>query len=105
MHPTVKSARIAGAIYLSLVLTAPFSLIFIPTTLIVRGDATTTASNILAHEMMFRLGMVSDILTATICIFLVLALYRLFKGVDQNLAVMMVILAGRCPPPSTSSMC
>jgi len=97
MHPTVKSARIAGAIYLSLVLTAPFSLIFIPTTLFVHGNATATASNILAHDTMFRLGMVCDILTAIICIFLVLALYRLFKSVDQNLAVMMVILGGPMP--------
>ena len=70
MHPTIKSARIAGAIYLSLALTAHFSLIFIRSTLIVRGDASATASNILAHETMFRLGMVCDIFTATICIFL-----------------------------------
>ena len=55
MHPTDKAARIAGALYLSLAATAPFSLIYVPGKLIVRGDATATASNILAHETLFRL--------------------------------------------------
>ena len=56
MHPLKKAARIAGAIYLSMVFTGPFSLIYVPNKLIVRGDATATASNILAHETMFRLA-------------------------------------------------
>ncbi len=56
MHPLKKAARIAGAIYLSMVFTAPFSLIYVPNKLIVRGDATATADNILAHETMFRLA-------------------------------------------------
>ena len=30
MHPTDKAARIAGAVYLSMAFTAPFSLIYIP---------------------------------------------------------------------------
>src|SRR6266550_976277 len=54
MHPTDKAARVAGAVYLSMVVTAPFSLIYIPSTLIVRGNATATANNILAHETLFR---------------------------------------------------
>jgi Domain of unknown function (DUF4386) len=48
--------------------------------------------------LLFRLGMVSDLFCGTILIFLVLALYRLLKGVDQNLAVLMVILGGLLPP-------
>ena len=39
MHPTKKAARIAGFIYLSMVVTAPFSLIYVPSKLIVRGNA------------------------------------------------------------------
>ncbi len=52
MNPTVKAARIAGAIYLTMVFTAPFSLIYVPSRLIVRGNAAATAANILAHETM-----------------------------------------------------
>jgi Domain of unknown function (DUF4386) len=99
MHPTDKAARVAGAIYLLLVFTAPFRLIYIPSTLFVRGNATATADNIAAHELLFRLGIVSDLLTGTICIFLVLALYRLLKEVDQNHAGLMVILGGLMVAP------
>jgi hypothetical protein len=99
MHPTVKAARVAGAVYLLLGLTAPLRLMYIPSTLFVRGNATATASNIAAHETLFRLGIVGDLLTGTICIFVTLALYRLFKAVDQNLAVLMVILGSLMVAP------
>ncbi len=56
MHPLKKAARIAGAIYLSLVLIAPFAMLYVPGKLIVRGNAAATADNILAHETMFRLS-------------------------------------------------
>ena len=41
-----------------MVVTGPFSLIYVPSKLIVRGDATATANNILAHETMFRLAII-----------------------------------------------
>jgi len=90
-------ARVAGFLYLSLTIAAPFRLIYIPSTLFVRGNATATADNIAAHESLFRLGIVGDLFCGTILIFLLLALYRLFKGVDQNQAVLMVVLGGLMP--------
>jgi hypothetical protein len=92
MHPTDKAARVAGAVYLSMAVTAPFSLIYIPRTLIVRGDAAATANKILASEMLFRLGIVSDLLGSVIFIFLVMALYRLLNGVSKTQASLMVTL-------------
>jgi hypothetical protein len=92
MHPTNKAARIAGAIYLSTAVIAPFSFIYVPHTLIVRGDATTTAGNILAHETLFRLGIVADLISSVIFILLVMALYRLLSGVNKTHASLMVIL-------------
>ena len=56
------------------------------------ADATATANNIAAHETLFRLGILSDLFTGTMAIFLTLALYRLFKAVDQDLARLVVIL-------------
>jgi hypothetical protein len=97
MTLTSKNARIAGFIYLLLVFAAPVRLAYIPSTLIVHGNATATANNIAAHETQFRFGIASDLFCGTILIFLTLALYRLFKGVDQNLAVLMVILGGVLP--------
>jgi len=97
MSSTHNPGRVAGFIYLLLVVLAPFRLIYIPSALYVRGIATSTANNIANHELLFRLGMVSDLLCGTILIFLTLALYRLFKGVNQNLAVLVVILGGLLP--------
>ena len=92
MHPTVKAARIAGVVYLSMVLTAPFTLLYVPGKLIVRGDAATTANNILAHETMFRLAIIGDLFAAVIFICLGIALYRLLTGVNKTWAMMMLAL-------------
>ena len=92
MHPTNKAARVAGIVYLSLVLTAPFSLLYVPAKLIVRGNAAATASNILTHEMLFRLCIVSELLSSVIFICLGLALYRLLSGVNKTWAGAMVAL-------------
>src|SRR5256886_6314171 len=90
MHPTVKAARIAGAIYLSMVFTAPFSLIYVPSKLIVRGNAAATADNILAHETLFRLSIFGDLLGHVIFICLAIALYRLLSYVNRIWALLMV---------------
>jgi len=94
MSSARNPGRVAGFIYLLLSVIAPFRLMYIPNALFGRGNATATANNIVAHETLFRLGIVSDLISGVIVIFLALALYRLFKGVDQNLAVLMVILGG-----------
>jgi hypothetical protein len=90
MHPTDKAARIAGAVYLSLVLTAPFSLLYVPGKLIVTGNATATANNVLAHETLFRLGIVGELFGSVIFILLGLALYRLLNGVNRMWALTML---------------
>lgn len=92
MHPTNKAARIAGATYLSMVLTAPFSLLYVPGKLIVRGNATATAENIVTHEMLFRLGIVTDLFGSVIFICLGIALYRLLHRVNKTWARLMVAL-------------
>src|SRR5215211_8887210 len=63
----------------------------LPSVLIVPGDAATTANNVLASESLFRLGVVSALITQTVQILLVLALYKLLKPVNRNLALLMVI--------------
>ncbi len=93
-----RRARIAGFLYLGL-MTAPLRLLYIPNKLIVSGNASATASNIASHETLFRLGIVSDLFTATMAIFLTLALYRLFEDVDRRLAVLIVILGSLMVTP------
>jgi hypothetical protein len=91
MGSTHNPGRVAGFLYL--LLAAP-SASSTPSKLFVHGNAAATANYIAAHESLFRLGIISDLFVGTIVIFVALALYRLFKGVDQNLAVLMVILGG-----------
>ena len=97
MNAVRNPGRVAGLWYLLLVLGGPLRLIYIPNKLFVHGDAAATAANIAAHPLLFRFGMASDLLGAVVLIFLVLAFYRLFKGVDQQLAVLLVISGGIMP--------
>lgn len=94
-----KNARIAGLLYIVSSLFGIVRLIYIPHTLIVDGDATATASNIASHELLFRFGIVSYLICSALWIFVTLALYRLLKGVDQALAVLMVILGSLVVTP------
>ena len=70
-----------------------FSIMYIPRALIVPSNAAATASKILASEMLFRTGMVSELISAVILIFVVWTLYRLLNQVDKVHASLMVILA------------
>ena len=88
--PLVR-ARVAGFLYLFANLFAPFTLLYLPSRFIVRGDAAATASNIMASESLFRFGIVLNLFTFTGQIFLVLALYQLLKVVNKNMASLMVI--------------
>ena len=90
MHPTKKAAHIAGAVYLALVVVAPFAMIYVPSKLIVCGNAAATADNILAHETMFRLAIFGDLIGHVIFICLGIALYRLLSSVNKIWALLMV---------------
>jgi len=97
MKATRNPGRVAGLWYLALTIFGPLRLIYIPSKLFVSGDAAATAGNIAAHELLFRLGIATDLICAVILIFLVLAFYRLFNGVDQNFVVQVAIFGGVMP--------
>ena len=61
MHPLKKTARLAGFLYLLVVLAGPFLLIYVPNKLFVPDDALATANNILAHDTLFRVHIVLGI--------------------------------------------
>ena len=86
-----NSARSAGWLYLLLVPLGVFGIIYVPETLVVSGDATSTISNIVDNEMLFRLSILSAFLVQLVSIFVVLFLYRLLKPVDQNHALLMAL--------------
>lgn len=92
MNSTKKTARVAGLWYLLLAISGAFGLVYVPSKIIVAGDATATVNNILASEFLFRIGIVSNLICQTSFVFLVLALYRLLKDVDKKYALLMVAL-------------
>ena len=94
-----KNARVAGILYALLSVVGILRLIYIPSRLIVDGKPAATTYNIAAHESLFRFGIVSQLLTGAGWIFVTLALYRLLKGVNQALAVLMVILGSLMVTP------
>jgi hypothetical protein len=92
MNSTKKTARIAGLLYLVNGVTGFFSIIYVPSKLIVSGNAAATANNILASERLFRLGMVSELICAAEFVLLLWVLYRLLGAVNKAHASLMVIL-------------
>jgi Domain of unknown function (DUF4386) len=85
--------RFAGLLYLLLSLPGFFALVYVPSKLIVQGNATATANNIAASETLFRLGILGQLICQTGFIFVALALYDLLKGINRRQAVLYVILA------------
>ncbi len=92
MNSAKKQARIAGLLYLIAGLFAPFGLIYVPGRLIVSGDAAATANHIRSSELLLRLGIGSELLHQVLFVFVVLALYQVFRAVDRKLARLIVIL-------------
>ena len=79
-------ARVAGLLLLFIVVIAPFSQLYVPSTLIVPGDATATADNIEASGWVLRLGIVGDSLVFLIEIVLCVLLYVLLRPVSRTLS-------------------
>ena len=92
MNSPQKTARVAGFLYLIIFCLALFAELFVRQSLIVPGDATTTANNIMASDGLFRIGIVSFLIEQMVFLLLPLVLYKLLKPVNKNIAALMVIL-------------
>jgi Domain of unknown function (DUF4386) len=82
------AAKVAGLLYLIQMATGVFGEVYARGQLIVRGDATKTAENIIAHERLFRLSIAGDLVTYFVVIVLVWALYVLLRPVNKNLVLL-----------------
>jgi hypothetical protein len=94
-QPTIEAspkrqARIAGGFYLINIATGIFAILFVRAAMFVHGDAAATAANILAHQMRFRLGFVSELITCLTNVPLSILFYFLLRVVNQKLALAMV---------------
>lgn len=85
-----KTARLAGILYLIWIITGVFAMFYVPSQINMRGDAVTTAQNVLSNEFLFRTSIINDLVSSTIWVFLVLVLYRMFKQVNERQAKLLV---------------
>lgn len=94
VHASInRTARLAGALYLALMPFGFFGIVYVPSVLMVPGDAAGTARNVMASEWLIRSGTVSLLISQIVFVLLVLALYRLLKPVSKSNAMLMVVLA------------
>lgn len=99
MRSNKRSARIAGLLYLIVVLTGIFSLAYVPSQINGADDAA-TIRNIVAHDSLFRLGIVAGLICYTAFLLLPLALYRLLSPFGKQAATLMVAFAVASVPLS-----
>jgi hypothetical protein len=91
MNSINKTARVAGILYIIIFIAAVFSSMYVPSNLIVPGDAATTANNIMASESLFRLGFVGYLIIFLSEIVLSVLLYVLLKPVSKTLSLVAMV--------------
>lgn len=92
MDLTRSLARRAGLLYVLAGSLAPFSFLYVPSLLMVEGDALATAEHVRASEGLLRAAILGELYNATLLVFAALALHRLFKQVDPWISRLMVAL-------------
>ena len=80
-----------GFLYLMMAPLGIFGIMYVPSSLIVSGDAVATVSNIMANELLFRLSIVSALIVQIVGMLVVLLLYKVLKPVNKTHAVLMVV--------------
>lgn len=89
MPSNKRHARLAGLLYLVVVVTGFFSLAYVPAQTLVSGDAAATLSRITASEFLFRLGIAAGFLCYAAFLLLPFPLYRLLSPVHRGAALLM----------------
>ncbi len=83
-----KAARVAGLAYLLIIVTSILAMMFGPFQLIVQGNNAATFNNIVANELIFRLGTAYDLIMFASVMILAIALFVTLKPVGKNLALL-----------------
>lgn len=84
------TGRLAGLVYLVVVLTGLFSLSYAPSQLIARDDPSTTLENIRRAETLFRFWIAAGLAANVFWLILPVMLYRLFEPHGRIAAILMI---------------
>ncbi|MBG0783505.1 MAG: DUF4386 domain-containing protein [Anaerolineaceae bacterium] len=92
MKSIQRNARLAGVLYLIITIAAIIAHMYVPSTLIVPGDATATVGNISNSEMLFRFGGIgSELIVLLSEVILAVLLYVLLKPVNKTLSLVAAV--------------
>jgi hypothetical protein len=83
-----KAVKVAGIAFLLSLIIPILSSVFVFSKLIVPGNPAVTVGNIMAHELLFRIGIISDLIISMNVLVLSVALYVILKRVNRNLALL-----------------
>ncbi|HET6551928.1 MAG TPA: DUF4386 domain-containing protein [Dyella sp.] len=90
MIPDTRLGRLAGILYLIVVVTGLFSLGYVPSQLSVHNDPLATLDRIAVSDVLFRYGVAAFLVEQVAYLLLALVLFRLLRSVDQSMAAVMV---------------
>ena len=90
--PPMSYPRIAGALYLLIIVCGIFSEAFLLSSLIVAGATETTATNIIQSQTLFRIGSIADPVMLLSDVAIAILFYLLFKPVNKALALLLLDL-------------
>lgn len=80
-------ARLTGALYLIIAVAGGFSIAFVPSQLVVAGDAAATFDNILGRRTLFHLGIAGDVVMMVAEVMVTAMLFYMFARVNRTLSL------------------
>lgn len=91
-----RYARVCGVLYLYIIAVGTFAEVFVRSRLVVPADAAATAHNILANELLFRIGFSAELLHLACDVAVAMILYALLRPVDRNIALLATFMRLAC---------
>ena len=87
-----RAARLAGFMFLLIVIGWTLNWTLIDSRLVVTGNITSTVNNIIANEQLFRFGILNELILSVSGLVLAIALYIILKPIYKNLALLALCL-------------
>lgn len=88
-----RDARIAGLLYLFIIVAGAFAQAYVRQGLVVPGDAAATGANLVANEQLYRWGFVADLLPLLCNVILAVIFYELFSVVNRSIAALAALFS------------
>jgi hypothetical protein len=93
MDTRKSTARLAGVLYLIVVLCGTLYLQYIPSNIKLKGDPSNILPRLINAELLFRIGIGCEIICWVAFLILPIVLYKLLKPVNETIARLMVVFA------------